>query len=92
MDLQRDIKSVTDLKLRPADILSTVNRTRRPMIITQNGQAKAVVQDVESYELTRKALLLLKLTAQSEADVRSGRVIRHKELSQLIEKKLSSHE
>jgi len=88
MDLRQDIKSVTDLKTRPADVLATVNRTRRPLIITQNGEARAVVQDVASYEATRKALLLLKLVSQGEADIRHGRVLNHSELVQRIDKKL----
>ncbi len=87
MDLQHDIKSITDLKTRPADILSSINRTHRPMVITQNGEARAVVQDIASYEATRKALLLLKLAAQGEADIRNKRVISHHELVRRIEKK-----
>ena len=88
MDLQHDIKSVTDLKMHSADVLAAVNRTRRPLIITQNGEARAVVQDVASYEATRKALILLKLAAQGEADVRAHRLLSHSELARRLEKKL----
>ena len=88
MNLKEDIKSVTELKTHPADILSQVNRTRRPMIITQNGRAQAVMQDIDSYEKTRKALLLLKLAAQGEAQIRKGRVKPHKDVSAYFEKKL----
>jgi prevent-host-death family protein len=88
MNLKEDIKSITELKTHPADILSQVNRTHRPMIITQNGRAQAVVQDIDSYEKTRKALLLLKLAAQSEAQIREGHFKTHKDVSAYFEKKL----
>ena len=88
MDLQEDIKSVTYLKTRSAEVLHAVNKSRRPMIITQNGEARAVVQDIASYEATRKALLLMKLVAQGEADIRHGRTIKHQDLMGRIHKKL----
>jgi len=58
------------------------------MIIRQNGEARAVVQDIASYTATRKALLLMKLTAQGEADIRRGRVVKHRDLMARIHKKL----
>jgi len=88
MDLKEDIKSVTELKTHPADIISQVNRTHRPMIITQNGRAQAVVQDIDSYEKTRKALLLLKLAAQGEAQIRKGHFKTQKDVAAYFEKKL----
>jgi len=44
------------------------------MVITQNGQAKAVVQDIETYEQTQESLAMLKLLAQGQRDVEAGRV------------------
>src|SRR5262249_52929950 len=88
MNLQEDIKSITYLKTRSAEVVNSVNRNRRPMIITQNGEARAVVQDIHTYETTRKALLLLKLIAQGEADVRRGRLRSHMDVVRHMEKKL----
>jgi prevent-host-death family protein len=67
-----DIKPVTHLKTRAKDMLKQVNETHRPIIITQNGEAKAVLQDTESYENMRKAIGLLKLLSLGEEDIRSG--------------------
>jgi len=50
MQVIDDIKPVTYLKNRAADVLKHINETHRPMIITQNGEAKAVIQDPKSYE------------------------------------------
>ncbi|RQV98892.1 type II toxin-antitoxin system Phd/YefM family antitoxin [bacterium] len=73
MRILSDIKSVTYLKSRATDLLNQINETRRPVIITQNGEPRAVLQDPKSYESMRNAIGLLKLISQGEADVRSGR-------------------
>ncbi|MBI3300174.1 MAG: type II toxin-antitoxin system Phd/YefM family antitoxin [Elusimicrobia bacterium] len=74
MSLERDIKSVTQLKNRTAEVLAQLNATRRPVIITQDGRPRAVMQDPESYERLRAAVGLLKLLAQGEADAANGRM------------------
>lgn len=74
MNITRDIKPVTYLKSKAASLLDQINDTRRPVIITQNGEPRAVLQDPESYESMRNAIGLLKLVAQGEEDIRSGRV------------------
>ena len=74
MNITRDIKPVTYLKSRTADLLKQINETHRPVIITQNGEPRAVIQDPESYENMRNAIGLLKLISQGENDIREGRV------------------
>jgi len=61
------------MKSHAANLLQQVNETRRPVIITQNGQARAVLQDTASYENMRNTIALLKLMVQGEEDIRSGR-------------------
>ena len=73
MNIKEDIRPVTYLKSRAADLLAQINQTRRPVIITQNGEPRAVLQDPESYERMRRAIGMLKLIPQGEADVRSGK-------------------
>ena len=74
MNISSDIKPVTYLKSRAADLLKQINETHRPVIITQNGEPRAVLQDPESYENMRNAIGLLKLISQGESDVRNGNV------------------
>ncbi|MDD2451569.1 MAG: type II toxin-antitoxin system Phd/YefM family antitoxin, partial [Sulfurovum sp.] len=62
----------TYLKSRAADVLKHINETHRPMIITQNGEAKAVIQDPKSYEDMRNAISLLKLLSIAEEDIKNG--------------------
>jgi prevent-host-death family protein len=73
MKVASDIKPVSYLKSHAADILKQINETHRPMVITQNGEPKAVVQDPVSYDNMRNAIGLLKLISQGEEDIRQGR-------------------
>ena len=75
MKISTDIKPVTQLKSRAAELLNQVNETHRPIIITQNGEPRAVLQDPESFENMRNAIGLLKLIAQGEEDIQNGRTI-----------------
>ncbi len=72
MKIASDIKPLSILKARAADMLRQVNETHRPIIITQNGEPKAVLQDPESFENMRNAIGLLKLLSMAEQDVRNG--------------------
>jgi prevent-host-death family protein len=73
MKTSTDIKPVVYLKSHAKDMLKQVNETHRPIIITQNGEPKAVLQDTESYENMRKAIGILKLVSLGEEDIRSGK-------------------
>lgn len=88
MRIQEDIHPVTYLKMRAADVLDQINQTHRPMIITQNGEPRAVIQDAGSYERMKSAIGLLKLLAQGETDIRKGNVIEQNRLFSAIEVKL----
>ena len=86
MSMADDIRPITYLKSRAADLLKQVNETHRPVIITQNGEPRAVLQDPQSYESMREALGLLKLISQGEEDVRKGKVRPQEEVFSRIEK------
>jgi prevent-host-death family protein len=72
MNLSEDIRPITYLKSRAADLLKQINETHRPVVITQNGEPKAVLQDPESYENMRNAIGMLKLISQGEEDIKNG--------------------
>lgn len=69
----KDIKPITYLKSKAPDLLKQINETHRPVVITQNGEPKAVLQDPESYENMRNAIGILKLISQGEQDIRDGK-------------------
>ena len=88
MNIQTDIRSVTYLKSRAADLLKQINETRRPVIITQNGEPRAVLQDPKSFEDMRNAIGILKLISQGEEDIKKGKVKTQEEVFNNIEKLL----
>ncbi len=68
------VKPISYLKANAAEVLSKIAEDREPLVITQNGEAKAVLQDVASYEQTQETLALLKLLALGQQDIEAGRV------------------
>ena len=85
MNISQDIKPVTFLKSRAADLLKQINETHRPVIITQNGEPRAVLQDPKSYENMRNAIGILKLISQGEDEIRSGNSRSQQEVFENIE-------
>lgn len=74
MKLSDRVHSISYLKAHAADILRDVRETRQPVVITQNGEAKVVVQDVEAWDELMESLAMLKLLAQSNKSVADGNV------------------
>ena len=68
-----DIRSVTDLKRRTKEILTQVHRTKRPVVLTVNGKADAILMDTKTYEKHLKAGNMARLLARAEEDVATGR-------------------
>ena len=79
MPKRGDVRPITQLKNRTADLVREVTENGRPITITQNGEAKVVVMDVESYDRWRSSMALLKMLALGEADVERGRTVKQKE-------------
>ena len=88
MLLSQDIKPISYLKAKTANVINDVNENQRTIIITQNGEAKAVVQDIKSYENLQNSLNLLKLIVQSENDIENNRTIDQEEMFNNLEQKL----
>lgn len=69
MQVSKSTKPISYLKSRTSEAISEVAETGKPIIITQNGYAKAVLQDLKSYEETQESLALLKIIALSKKSV-----------------------
>ena len=72
--LQDAIKPISYLKANAAQVLADLEERREPLVITQNGEARAVLQDVASFEETQETLALLKILALGQQDVEEGRI------------------
>lgn len=88
MNFATDIKPVSYLKSHSAELLTQINETHRPIVITQNGEPRGVLQDTESYESMRNAIGLLKLIAQGEEDLRKDDVVSQESVFEDMEKHL----
>lgn len=88
MNITNDIRPVTYLKSRAADLLKQINDTHRPVIITQNGEPKAVLQDPESFENMRNAIGILKLISMGEEDIKNGNILEQEAVFKNIEEKM----
>ncbi len=91
MNISTDIKPVSYLKSKSADLLKQINETHRPVIITQNGEPKAVLQDPKSYENMRNAIGILKLISQGEEDIRKRKTRTQKEVFEKLEIQLKKN-
>lgn len=74
MRYSTQIKPISYLKANAADVLKELAEQRRPLVITQNGEAKAVIQDVASYEETQETLALLKILALGNQQLADGKL------------------
>jgi len=74
MRYSSQVKPISYLKANAAEVLTRLTEQRVPLVITQNGEAKAVLQDVASFEETQETLALLKILALGHQDVAAGKV------------------
>ena len=74
MHFSTQVKPISYLKAKAAEVLAQLTANREPLLITQNGEAKAVLQDVASYEQAQETLALLKVLALGNQDLAAGRV------------------
>jgi prevent-host-death family protein len=84
-------QSVSFVKAHLAEVIHEVNSSRNPLVVTQNGVSTVVIQDHDSYQRTRDALMMLKLVAMGEADISKGRTIPQTEVFTALKKRLKTH-
>jgi prevent-host-death family protein len=74
MKLSGQIKPISYLKAHAAEIVRNMGEQQGPLVITQNGEAKVVLQDIESYEQTQETMALLKILALGNRQIAEGKV------------------
>ena len=74
MKLSTQVKPISYLKANAAEVIKGLGETHEPLIITQNGEAKVVLQDIESYEQTQETMALLKILALGNKQIEEGNV------------------
>jgi prevent-host-death family protein len=89
MKLSESVKSISYLKAHASELISDANKNQKTYVITQNGEAKAVVQDIKAYEKTQETLALLKILSLSSKNVHRGKAKGIKETFADIRKELA---
>ena len=79
LSITEDIRSITDLKRNTNSVLNQIHKTKRPIVLTVNGKAEAVLLDAKEYEKIIHAFNLLKLLVAAEEDISAGRYKEAKE-------------
>ena len=84
IDLDRDIRPVSDFRAHASAVLKEVQRSGRPVVITQHGRSAAVLVDVKTYQDMVDALEVLKDIVKSRADFAEGRTHSHDEVRERL--------
>ncbi len=87
MNIKEDIKPISYIKSHAADVLKYINESHRPIIITQNGEAKGVFIDSDSYQDMKNTMSLMKMLLMAENQVAQGKTISQDEVFNQIENK-----
>jgi prevent-host-death family protein len=69
VNIKADIRPISYIKTNAADMMKYINENRNPIIITQNGEAKAVLMDVESYQDMQNAFSLMGIIKEAEKEI-----------------------
>ena len=72
MRLSERVKPISYVKANAAEILTDLAETGEPMAITVNGEVKAIIQDIRSYEETQEAIALLQILAMGDREIEAG--------------------
>jgi PHD/YefM family antitoxin component YafN of YafNO toxin-antitoxin module len=86
------VTSLSHFKADASQLIASIRKSGETVVLTQNGEATAIVQDIETYQKTQRALVMLKLLAQGEADIRNGETADQAAVFNRLEKKLRAHD
>jgi prevent-host-death family protein len=85
INLAKDIKPISYVKAHTADVLKQIEEKNNPVLITQNGEAKAVLMNVHYYQNIMDSINLLKILSIGENDIKNGRTVSEEEMDKRIE-------
>jgi PHD/YefM family antitoxin component YafN of YafNO toxin-antitoxin module len=89
VNLAQDVKPVSYVKDHSIEILDYVENSRSPIVITRDGEAKAVIIDIVSYQKTLNAINLAKLLSFGEKDIKNENLISHEDAKKIFEDRLN---
>ena len=84
LNLTEDIKSISYVKAHTAEVIKQIEEKNNPVVITQNGEAKAVLMDVKQYQTIIDTINLLKIISIGENDIKNNRIYTHEQVRKKI--------
>ena len=91
LNLKEDIKPLSYIKTNAAKMMEYVNERKSPIIVTQNGEARAVLMDIESYQKTQDAFALLNLIKIAETDIKAGKTRKADDVFSSLRQKIAAN-
>jgi prevent-host-death family protein len=91
ISLRENVKPVSYIKTNAVKMMKYVNERKNPIIITQNGEAKAVLMDIETYQNTEDAFALMNIIKIAENDIEDGRVKKADDVFKELRKKITKN-
>ncbi len=86
LNLANDIKPISYIKSHTAEMIRQVGDNKNPIVITQNGEAKAVIIDIDSYQNLINSINLMKIISIGDRDIKNGKIVSHEDVKKHIEK------
>ena len=83
--LSEDVRPITDLKTRAAEIVDQARKTHRPVLLTRHGRGVAVLLDVEEYENLSERAAFIQAIEEGARAVREGDVHPHDEAVAILD-------
>ena len=91
VNLKGNVKPISYIKTNAAQMMKYVNERKTPIIITQNGEAKAVLLDIETYQDTEDAFALMNILKIAEKDIENGKIKKADDVFKELRKKISEN-
>jgi len=89
--LRENVKPISYIKTNAAQMMKYVNERKTPVIITQNGEAKAVLMDIETYQDTEDAFALMNIIKLAEKDIKNGNVKKADDVFKSLREKIEKN-
>jgi antitoxin YefM len=84
IELDKDVKPISEFRANATTLLDQVNKTKRPLVITQHGKSSAILMDVKEYESLMDKIEMLTDIASAEEDIKNKKTVAHDKVKALI--------
>lgn len=87
IELDKDVKPISEFRANATSLIDQVNKTKRPLVITQHGKSSAILLDVREYEALMDKVELLSDLAEAEEDIKNKRVYSTDKVKEMLRKR-----